>query len=82
MGRYVYGYDITSSPNPHYGAWANADGASHKELDLEARYVVQSGPAKDMRVRLRRGMHNAIGGQPDGDITMNILVVEWPLRIF
>jgi len=82
MGRYVYGYDITSSPNTHYGAWANADGASHKELDLEARYVVQSGPAKDMRVRLRRGMHNAIGGQPDGDITMNIVVVEWPLRIF
>ncbi|RON80882.1 OprD family outer membrane porin [Pseudomonas fluorescens] len=82
MGRHVYGYDIHSSPNEHYGAWANADDASHKELDLEARYVIQSGPAKDMSFRLRRGMHNAIGGQPDGDITMTIVVVEWPLQIF
>ncbi|MDE1164708.1 MAG: OprD family outer membrane porin [Pseudomonas sp.] len=82
MGRYVYGYDISSSPNAHYGAWANADGASHKELDIEARYVVQSGPVKGMRVRLRQGVHRAEGGQPDGDITMRIVVVEWPLQLF
>lgn len=82
MGRYVYGYDISTSPNPNYQAWSAADDAQHQELDLEARYVVQSGSAKGMKVRLREGHHNAVRGQPDGDISMHMVIVEWPLRLF
>lgn len=82
MGRYVFGYDIQRSDNSHYGAWDGADDAQHQELDLEARYVVQSGSAKDLRIRLREGLHDARRGQPDGDVNMHMLILEWPLNCF
>lgn len=82
MARYVFGYDIQSSGNSHYGAWNSADDAQHQELDLEARYVVQSGVAKDLRIRLREGIHDAKRGQPDGDVNMHMLIFELPINYF
>ena len=82
MARYVYGYDIKRSSNPHYQGWSGFETAEHQERDLEARYVVQSGVAKGLRVRLRQGVHNAKQGQPDGDITMHIIALELPVPIF
>lgn len=82
MTRYVFGYDIQSSSNSHYGAWNAADDAQHRELDLEARYVVQGGVARNLKIRLREGLHDARRGQPEGDVRMHMVILEWPLECF
>lgn len=82
MTRYIYGYDISSSSNRHYSAWDAADNAKHSEVNFEAKYVVQGGPAKDLSLRLRQAWHNAQDGQPDGDITETRLIADYPIEIF
>ncbi|MCF7202372.1 OprD family porin [Pseudomonas oligotrophica] len=79
MARYIKG-DIDGSgylgsDGPY--AYAAAPGKEW-ERDLEARYVVQAGPAKNLALRLRYATHRGAGG----DIDELRLISELPLQLF
>ncbi|TBU99230.1 OprD family porin [Stutzerimonas kirkiae] len=81
MARYIRGSDIdggtlrAGTPYAYYG-----DDEKHWERDIEARYVVQAGKAKDLTFHLRQATHR-ISGQSDVDVDQLRLIVSWPLRI-
>jgi imipenem/basic amino acid-specific outer membrane pore len=86
MTRYVYGWDIDYSkvnPDGGYGGYysATATDVSHHETNLEAKYVVQTGPAKDLSFRIRQAWHTADAGQIDGDTKEFRLIVDYPISI-
>ncbi|WP_210640425.1 OprD family porin [Pseudomonas sp. Tri1] len=88
MTRYVKGWDIDgtnlsansqyrdSQGNPFYGA----DG-KHNETNFEAKYVVQSGPAKDLSFRVRQAWHYANADEGEGDIKEFRLIVDYPISV-
>ncbi|MEO4014105.1 OprD family porin [Pseudomonas rossensis] len=88
MTRYVKGWDIDGTGlaensvyrkengDPVYGA----DG-KHNETNFEAKYVVQSGPAKDLSVRLRQAWHFANADEGEGDVKEFRVIVDYPLSI-
>ncbi|MGY1449534.1 OprD family porin [Pseudomonas chlororaphis] len=84
MTRYVKGWDIdgtkmdADSPYRLYGY--GADG-KHHETNFEAKYVVQTGPAKDLSFRIRQAWHTANADQAEGDIKEFRLIVDYPLSI-
>ena len=75
MTRYVRGDNITTG----------AEEAKEHELDFETKYVMQSGPAKDLSFRVRsafyrtNGSYNAINGNDNNDFRF---IVEYPLSIW
>ena len=79
MTRYVYGYDIKASDNPNYAYYSG--NAKHHETNLEAKYVIQEGPAKDLSFRIRQAWHSASSNQADGDANEFRLIVDYPLSI-
>ena len=89
MTRYTRGdhIDNVDSNNPFYTRHGshiydpNKDN-KHWERNFEAAYVVQSGPAKDLLLRLRQSTHRATAGYryPDHDEVR--LIVEYPLNVF
>lgn len=86
MTRYVYGWDIDYSkvnPNGGYGGEYNPNltDVKHHETNLEAKYVVQTGPAKDLSFRIRQAWHQADAGQIDGDTKEFRLIVDYPISI-
>ncbi|WP_447777158.1 OprD family porin [Pseudomonas chlororaphis] len=84
MTRYVKGWDIdgtkmdADSPYRLYGY--GADG-KHHETNFEAKYVVQTGPAKDLSFRVRQAWHTANADQAEGDVKEFRLIVDYPLSI-
>lgn len=88
MARYITGDDIDDSrynggPNGVYGWYsASTDGkkGKHWERDLEVRYVVQSGPAKDLAVRASYAVHRDNGFSNSANELR--FVVDYPLDIF
>ena len=88
MTRYVKGWDIDGTGlaanskyrddegNPFYGA----DG-KHNETNFEAKYVVQTGPAKDLSFRIRQAWHFANADEGEGDIKEFRLIVDYPLSV-
>ncbi|MEB0043124.1 MULTISPECIES: OprD family porin [unclassified Pseudomonas] len=86
MTRYVYGWDIDYSkvnPTGGYGGYysATATDVSHHETNLEAKYVLQTGPAKNLSFRIRQAWHTADAGQIDGDTKEFRLIVDYPISI-
>ena len=83
MTRYVKGWDIDGSNAPVNGAYANLYGedGKHHETNVEAKYVVQAGPAKDLSFRIRQAWHRANTDQGEGDINEFRLIVDYPLSI-
>uniref|UniRef100_UPI00261FC9BC OprD family outer membrane porin n=1 Tax=Pseudomonas sp. TaxID=306 RepID=UPI00261FC9BC len=86
MTRYVYGWDIDYSkinPDGGYGGYysATATDVSHHETNLEAKYVVQTGPVKNLSFRIRQAWHTADAGQIDGDTKEFRLIVDYPISI-
>lgn len=79
MARYIKG-DIDgsgySSADGPYGYAAAA--GKEWERDLEARYVVQSGAAKDLSFRVRYATHRGMGG----DVDELRVITEFPLELF
>lgn len=73
MTRYVKGYDFKN------GKGVDLDGNAW-ERDVEGRYVVQSGPAKNLSVRVRQASYRSTdrGGQID-EIRV---ITEYPFNIF
>ncbi|KAI2672336.1 MULTISPECIES: OprD family porin [unclassified Pseudomonas] len=83
MTRYVKGWDIDGSNAPTNGAYAGLYGedGKHHETNVEAKYVVQAGPAKDLSFRIRQAWHRANTDQGEGDIDEFRLIVDYPLSI-
>ncbi|MFK3818329.1 OprD family porin [Pseudomonas sp. NPDC089407] len=82
--RYVKGDDIDGTKADPQGGYAGlqGDGGKHWERNLDVRYVVQSGAAKDLSLRLRHATHRANEAQGEGDVDEVRLIVEYPLDIF
>lgn len=88
MSRYVNGDHIDDS---HYDGGVNGAygryGSDGKrwERDIEARYVVQSGTAKDLSVRVRQATLRSTRQVAQADTTDNDeirVIIEYPLSIF
>lgn len=84
MARYVSGEDIDgtrmAADSPYRRLRFGEDG-KHHELNLEAKYVVQAGPAKDLSLRLRQAWHRANTAQNEGDLSDTRLIIEYPLNL-
>lgn len=82
MSRYVRGSAIDGTHAPADGAYAGQYGRDgrHWERDSDLRYVIQSGPAKDLSLHLSQVSHRGNAAQPGDDIDRLYLVVEYPLK--
>ncbi|MBS7661402.1 OprD family porin [Pseudomonas lalucatii] len=83
MARYIRGDNIDSSDaDPLSGFFdAAATNEKHWERDLEAKYVVQDGAAKDLSLRVRQATHRGSSNQIDGDVDEVRFIVEYPLSV-
>ncbi|WP_073663526.1 outer membrane porin OprD [Pseudomonas aeruginosa] len=85
MVRYINGKDIDgtkmSDNNVGYKNYGYGEDGKHHETNLEAKYVVQSGPAKDLSFRIRQAWHRANADQGEGDQNEFRLIVDYPLSI-
>lgn len=84
MARYVNGHGIDGSKlaaDSRYRDYGYGEDGKHHETNLEAKYVVQSGPAKDLSVRLRQAIHRGNADQAEGDVNEFRLIVDYPLSI-
>ncbi len=91
MARYVSGRDIDGSHAPGGGAYNPYDtrsgayvpqqgaGGKHWERDVELRYRVPSGSAKDLSIALSHVAHRANAAQAGDDIDRLYLVIEYPI---
>ncbi|HEY1028771.1 MAG TPA: OprD family porin [Pseudomonas sp.] len=86
--RYIKGTDIDGSKlagsgSAYEGLYASADGEEHWERDVDIKYVVQSGPAKDLATRVRWATHRISGAAGwDGDADQVRVIIEFPYEIF
>jgi imipenem/basic amino acid-specific outer membrane pore len=84
MARYAYGWDIDGSsisPTSGYAEYGYGDDGKHHETNVEAKYVVQNGPVKDMSFRIRQAWHTANADQAEGDRAEFRLIVDYPISI-
>ncbi|WP_333982995.1 OprD family porin [Ectopseudomonas khazarica] len=72
MTRYIAGSNIDVG--------AGQSDASERELDIEAKYVIQEGAAKDLSFRIRNAFYRA-DNRLDNDINDFRLIVEYPLSV-
>ncbi|MCY1549833.1 Porin D [compost metagenome] len=81
MTRYITGFDIDGTDADPNGAYAGLYGPDEKhwERNVEAKYVVQSGPAKDLSLRVRQATHRA--SSFDNDVDEVRVIIEYPLEI-
>lgn len=79
--RYVRGSRIDGSHAPRGGAYADSygRGGRHWERDLDLRYVVQSGAARDISLSLAHVAHRANAAQGGADLDRVYLIIEYPL---
>ena len=84
MTRYVKGWDIDGSKvdaSSPYAALDYGDDGKHNETNFEAKYVVQSGPAKDLSFRVRQAWHHANADETEGDVKEFRLIVDYPISV-
>ncbi|KAB0499158.1 OprD family porin [Pseudomonas vancouverensis] len=80
--------DLTKvDPNsPGYAAWYSADGkhAQHWERDVDLKYVVQSGQAKDLALHLQWATHRGGNGYGalDQDTDEYRVILDYPINVF
>ncbi|WP_324730611.1 OprD family porin [Pseudomonas paeninsulae] len=86
MTRYLRGSNIENSQVDPSGAYAYyaalGDNGKHWERDIQAQYVVQSGPAKNLSLTLQQTVHRANSAQADGDVNQVRIITQYPLDIF
>ncbi|TBV17538.1 OprD family porin [Stutzerimonas kirkiae] len=83
--RYIKGSDVDASDIPANSAYTwYADGSSeeHWERDFDIQYVVQSGKAKDLSLRLRQATHRIGNDASDSSSDQIRLIVEYPYSFF
>lgn len=83
MARYISGTNIDGTHTPSNSAYAGLYGAdgSHHETNIEAKYVVQTGPAKDLSFRIRQAFHRANTDEGEGDVNEFRLIVDYPISV-
>jgi imipenem/basic amino acid-specific outer membrane pore len=88
MTRYVKGWDIDGTGLSANSRYRDGDGnplygsdGKHNETNFEAKYVVQSGPAKDLSFRVRQAWHYANADEGEGDIKEFRLIVDYPISV-
>nr|WP_178121068.1 OprD family porin [Pseudomonas sp. WS 5021] len=80
--------DLTKvDPNSRgYSAWYSADGknAKHWERDIDLKYVVQGGKAKDLAVRLQWATNRGSNGYSavDRDVDEYRVIIDYPINVF
>ncbi|UVK90950.1 OprD family porin [Pseudomonas sp. B21-051] len=91
MTRYVSGDHIDGTHAPKGGAYNPFDaetgdyqpqqgaGGKHWERDIDLKYIVQSGAAKDLSVQLSHVSHRANEAQAGDDIDRIYVVIQYPL---
>ncbi len=77
MTRYVRGSDVDVDNG--IGGYVTQNGKNW-ERDIQAQYVLQNGPAKDLSFRLRQATYRAEGAVGN-DVDEVRLIVEYPLSI-
>lgn len=87
MTRYARGDDVRNggSDNTFYTrryVYPEGDDVRHWERDIEARYVVQSGPAKALSIRVRQATHRGSTGYRYADNNEVRVIVDYPISIF
>lgn len=83
MTRYVKGWDIDGTKTPAGSAYTGLYGedGKHNETNFEAKYVVQTGPAKDLSFRIRQAWHFANADEGEGDVKEFRFIVDYPLSV-
>jgi imipenem/basic amino acid-specific outer membrane pore len=82
MGRYIYGKDVDGTHAAANGAYAGLYGADdrERETDIDVKYVIQSGPAKNLALRVRQAWHRG-DASLGGDVDQFRLMLAYPLQI-
>lgn len=80
MARYIYGHDIDAPKGSTQYAGLYQDGDKERETNVEAKYVLQSGPAKDLSFRVRQAWHRG-DASTGGTVNEFRLITEYPLNI-
>lgn len=93
MTRYVRGSHIDGTHAPKGGAYNPFDadtgdyqpqqgaGGKHWERDIDLKYIVQSGAAKDLSAQLSHVSHRANEAQAGDDIDRIYVVIQYPLGL-
>lgn len=83
MTRYISGTDIDGTNTPSNSTYTGLYGkdGSHHETNVEAKYVVQTGPAKDLSFRIRQAFHRANTDEGEGDVNEFRLIVDYPISV-
>ncbi|MDT3722212.1 OprD family porin [Pseudomonas oryzihabitans] len=82
MTRYIKGSDIDGSNLPANSAYRGLYGADdrERELNLEGRYLVQSGSAKGLSIRVRQAWHRG-SLSTGGSVDQLRVILDYPLRL-
>lgn len=92
MTRYVTGDQIDGTHAPQGGAYnpfdpvtgtyvpQQGDNGKHWERDIDLKYIVQTGAAKDLSVQVSHVSHRANEAQAGDDIDRIYVVIEYPLE--
>ena len=86
---YISGKTDLTSVDPQsrgYSRWYSAEGkdAKHWERDIDLKYVVQGGKAKDLAVRLQWATNRGSNGYSavDNDVDEYRVIVDYPINVF
>lgn len=79
---YVQGRHVDASKMDADSPYAfYADDEDHWERDLDIKYIVQAGPAKDLSLRLRHATHRIGNDKSDVSADQIRLIIEYPWEI-
>lgn len=85
MTRYLRGTDIDNSKVDPNGAYSYymvlGDGGKHWERDIEVKYLVQDGPARNLSISVQQTVHRGNSAQADGDVDQVRIITQYPLDI-
>jgi len=83
MARYIHGEGIDGTHADPTGSYAGLYGRDghHFETNVEAKYVVQTGPLKDLSFRARQAWHRGNADDGEGNINEFRLITSYPITI-
>lgn len=82
MARYVKGWDIDGTKANNLYANRYGEDVKHWERDIDLKYVIQSGPAKDLTFQARYATARASEANALVDLNEVRLITSYPLSIF
>ncbi|MFI7837015.1 OprD family porin [Pseudomonas asiatica] len=82
MARYVRGWDIDGTNANSFYANRYGQDVKHWERDIDLKYVVQSGPAKNLTVQARYATARSSDANALVDLNELRIITSYPLSIF